>query len=79
MKIKQGLNRECFCKTCGTVTDSRFRKTMGPMAVVWCILLGLFGGVCCLCFIPYAFDTCKDTTLFCVTCNTAKVTVPANW
>jgi len=65
------------CSTCGKDTGNIPRKTVGCVTIVWCIVLFILsGGVAC-CY-PFCTDSCKDTELVCVRCQTVKSKVPAN-
>jgi len=64
------------CPACGKDTGNMPRKTIGGVAIAWaiclCLTLGVIG-----CY-PLCNDSCKDTELICVKCQTVKTKIPAN-
>jgi hypothetical protein len=66
------------CGICGKDTDSVPRKKLGCVAWAWCICLLLTFGGYGLCLIPLCSDSCKDTELVCIKCQSVKQTIPAN-
>lgn len=66
------------CGICGKDTDSIPRKKLGCVAWAWCVCLLLTVGGYGLCFIPLCTDSCKDTELVCIKCQSVKQTIPAN-
>ena len=66
------------CPVCGHETGNLPRKKIGCVAIAWCICLLLTVGTYGLCFIPFCTDSCKDTELVCVKCQTIKMKVEAN-
>ncbi len=64
------------CPTCGKDTGNIPRKTVGCVAICWCLCLLFFTGF--FCFYPLCTDSCKDTELVCVRCQTVKSKVQAN-
>ena len=66
------------CLTCGRDTPSMPRKKIGGVAIAWfCCLLWTVGSYG-LCLIPLCTDSCKDTELICLKCQTVKQTISAN-
>lgn len=68
----QGLG----CPVCAHETGNIPRKTVGAVTIFWCLFLGLATGV--LCCVPFCSDSCKDTELICVKCQTVKSKINAN-
>lgn len=66
------------CPVCGKDTESMPRKKIGCVAIAWCICLLFTVGGYGLCFIPFCSDSCKDTELICVRCQTIKSKISAN-
>ena len=64
------------CPTCGKETGNIPRKTIGCVTIVWCLVLFFLTGVAC-CY-PFCTDSCKDTELVCVRCQTVKSKISAN-
>jgi lipopolysaccharide-induced tumor necrosis factor-alpha factor len=62
------------CPTCCGDTGTLPRKKVGFVTILWCLVLSSCG-VCC---IPFCVDSCKDTELICVKCQTRKAKVQAN-
>lgn len=66
------------CPTCQHDTSSIPRKKIGGVAIAWCICLLLTAGGWGLCIYPLCTDSCKDTELVCIKCQTVKQTIHAN-
>ena len=64
------------CPTCGKETGNIPRKTIGCVTIVWCLVLFFLTGVA-WCY-PFCTDSCKDTELVCVRCQTVKSKISAN-
>lgn len=64
------------CPACGKDTGNIPRKTIGGVAIAWCLCLLFFTGS--FCFYPLCNDSCKDTELICVKCQTVKTKIAAN-
>jgi len=64
------------CPACGKDTGNIPRKTIGSVAILWCLCLFFFTGTA-WCY-PLCNDGCKDTELVCVKCQTVKTKIPAN-
>lgn len=65
------------CPSCGTETGNIPRKKVGLVTILWCLCLFIVsGGVAC-CY-PFCVDSCKDTELVCVKCQTVKMKIAAN-
>lgn len=64
------------CMSCGTITESIPRKTLGCTAVAWIIVL-LFTVPIISC-IPCCSDGCKDTEVVCTRCGFIKNMIPAH-
>ena len=65
------------CPTCGKDTGNIPRKKIGCITIVWCLVLFLLTGGLAWCY-PFCTDSCKDTELVCVRCQTVKSKIPAN-
>lgn len=66
---KENNNNKSTCHHCNELTPTIQQRKVGFIAVVWCLVLS----TCGLCFIPLACtDSCKDTHLVCVKCNSRK-------
>ena len=65
------------CPTCGKDTGNIPRKTIGCITIVWCLVLFVLTGALAWCY-PFCTDSCKDTELVCVRCQTVKSKIPAN-
>jgi len=66
------------CPVCGHETGSMPRKKIGCVAIAWCLCLLFTIGGYGLCFIPFCTDSCKDTELVCIKCQTVKSKIEAN-
>jgi lipopolysaccharide-induced tumor necrosis factor-alpha factor len=64
-----------ICPLCRQDTASVSRKVAGNVTWIWCFVLLVFTGCCC---IPFFVDSCKDTELVCVVCQSTKSKIPAN-
>ena len=64
------------CPSCAKDTGNIPRKTIGCVAIAWCLCL-LFTTGSFWCY-PLCTDGCKDTELICVRCQTIKSKIPAN-
>lgn len=64
------------CPTCTKDTGNIPRKTIGTVAILWCLCMFFFG-VPFWCY-PLCSDGCKDTELVCVKCQQVKSKIPAN-
>lgn len=65
------------CPTCGKDTGNLPRKTIGCVAITWCLCLFFLTGGMTFCF-PLCIDGWKDTELVCVRCQTVKSKIQAN-
>ena len=65
------------CPTCGKDTGNIPRKTIGCVTIVWCLVLLFLTGGLAWCY-PFCTDSCKDTELVCVRCQTVKSKIAAN-
>ena len=65
------------CPTCGKDTGNIPRKKIGCITIVWCLVLFLLSGGLAWCY-PFCTDSCKDTELVCVRCQTVKSKIAAN-
>lgn len=65
------------CPTCAKDTGNIPRKTIGCVTIAWCLVLFFLTGGMAFCY-PLCTDSCKDTELVCVRCQTVKSKVPAN-
>jgi len=50
---------------------------VGRVTIAWSFVLTFVGIACCLCFIPFCNDDCKDLEIVCVNCQNVKQTVYA--
>ena len=67
-----------LCPTCGRDTSTLTRKVVGGVALAWfCCMLWTLGWTG-LCFMPCRIDSCKDTELVCMRCQTVKQKISAN-
>ena len=65
------------CPACGKNTGNIPRKVVGSVTIVWCLVLFVLTGALAWCY-PFCTDSCKDTELVCVRCQTVKSKIPAN-
>lgn len=63
-----GVNVNCLL--CRRETSSITRKTPGGVTWIWCFVLFVVTGICCC--IPFCVDSCQDTEIVCVNCQTVK-------
>lgn len=64
------------CPTCGRLTGNIPRKKTGYVTILWCFCLFFFTGGVGWCY-PFCIDSCKDTELVCVKCQSVKSRIPA--
>ncbi len=62
------------CPRCCKDTGIIPRKSIGTVAVLWCLVTL----TCGFCLVPLLSDGCKDTELVCPNCNTVKSIVQAS-
>ena len=65
------------CPACAHETGNIPRKTVGKVTILWCLCLTFTTGLLCALY-PFCTDSCKDTELVCVKCQTVKNKIPAN-
>ena len=65
------------CPTCCKDTGNMPRKKVGCVAILWCVACFLLTGSVCALY-PLCSDSCKDTELVCVRCQTVKSKIEAN-
>lgn len=73
INISSGKQEGSKCPACGEHSESVQRKDAGCATWSWCICLALT--VTPLFFIPFCTDSCKDTEIVCVKCQSIKTTV----
>ena len=76
--IKIDNNRDVgeICPNCGRGTPSYPKRTIGPAAIITCILATLLCGIIGV-FVLF-MDGFMDTEMICSRCRTVKQTIPAN-
>ncbi|KAI1281936.1 Lipopolysaccharide-induced tumor necrosis factor-alpha factor -like protein [Halotydeus destructor] len=58
------------CSNCGTQVVSRTDGAIGAVTWVSAFVVSAIGGIfCCLCFVPFCLDVCKDVEHRCPSCN----------
>ena len=65
-----------MCPCCRRETNNFPKKVAGGVTWIWCFGLFIFTGICCC--IPFCVDSCQDTELVCVACQTVKGRIEAN-
>ena len=65
------------CPSCAKDTGNMPRKKVGIVAILWCLACFLLTGSICALY-PLCSDSCKDTELVCVRCQTVKSKIEAN-
>ena len=65
------------CPSCAKDTGNMPRKKVGAVAIIWCVTCFILGGGICS-LIPLCTDSCKDTEIVCVRCQTVKSKITAN-
>ena len=65
------------CPSCAKDTGNMPRKKVGGVAIAWCVACFILGGGICS-LIPLCTDSCKDTEIVCVRCQTVKSKISAN-
>ena len=65
------------CPSCAKDTGNMPRKKVGMVAIIWCVACFILGGGICS-LIPLCTDSCKDTEIVCVRCQTVKSKIQAN-
>lgn len=66
-----------YCPQCKSKTESMGRRAVGRVTIMWSFVLAFVGLPCCLCFIPFCNDDCKDLEIVCMHCDQVKDKVPA--
>lgn len=78
--INNGSNKPSnatYCSQCKTKTENIGRRAVGRVTIMWSFALTFVGLVCCLCFIPFCNDDCKDLEIVCMHCDSVKDKIPA--
>ena len=68
------MNVSDYCNSCKSVTNTEYDKKLSKTGCIWCVILGVIGFECCLCFIPYCMDSCKEEVRVCARCKKVKQT-----
>lgn len=66
-----------YCRQCKTKTENTTRRKVGRVTIMWSFVLAFVGIPCCLCFIPFCNDDCKDLEVVCMVCDAVKDVIPA--